>query len=178
MRLSAASELQDLGRKMKRICLVLAVAGVQPGCEAASQARSKAAYGNTECNFLVPEDLGAGAASWVGECVKGYAEGTGVVRVAQGQEVHLFAGEVRKGHPTAGFLDTGSPETTGSVVRFEGRRALPTQNRGDVNKGCRIAADGADKAAARYKRAGNAPSAKFYSGWAVQLRHCLDGPGE
>lgn len=90
--------------------------------------------------------------------------------------VALFAGTMRDGRPVAGYLDTGSADTAGPSLRFQGADGLPTADPGEARRACTVAAAGAKAASDRLRSAGNLASAHFYEGWARTLRRCMDLP--
>lgn len=129
------------------------------------------------CRLLVPVDLGGGPTTWIGDCRGGRADGLGVIRVGGAGAPRLFAGLVRAGRPVAGYLDTGSADSAGPSLHFQGGDGLPTRNHAEAQQACTIASRGALAAAARYRAMHNPASARFYDGWAATLRRC-EGNGE
>lgn len=178
VRIGASRQLQTVDSDIMKFFFVgLSLIATTVGCDAAPPAAARPGRQKNPCKFVTPSDLGTGSTAWFGSCRDGLAEGLGVLRVESDGEVRLFAGAMTKGQPQRGFLDTGSPETTGSSVRFEGDRGLPPRNRAEIHQGCTVAADAATSVAIRFEKAGNPASAVYYSKWAKVLRSCLDKSG-
>ena len=128
------------------------------------------------CRFKVPADLDAAPARWLGECGNGTAEGLGVLRAGTGEPFAFFAGRMRGGMPMHGLLMLRSGSWM-VPVRFDGSLRAVSQN-GHPEQEDRVFADAqaaARSTAARFRQAGNAASADYYTRLA---RRIVDGRPE
>ena len=126
----------------------------------------------TACRFIVPDEIGNGAATWVGECPGHLAEGLGVIRVPQASgPPELFAGRMHAGQPVQGLVDLGEKASSdyGPAWKFEGAHAVYPTSQAQTDAGFLTASAGAAAASRLYASQGNAISAKFYAAWSQAL---------
>jgi len=124
------------------------------------------------CQFTVPEGWVQTSTRWDGDCRDGYADGIGVLKEYQGQEVkHLFLGRIKSGALVVGVIEERDGYLAG---KFHKGRHVPSDDRQTVITAFAEAERAAKQAAIRYRKAGNTPSARFYEDKARQLGEQMD----
>ena len=128
--------------------------------------------GPARCRFAVPEGWSAAGMRWSGHCRAGLAQGRGVLRQYDGSRVaRSYFGVLRSGLPALGVVELPDGFIAG---RFEYGKAVNDGDRNTTIHAFDEAAAAARQLAAGYRRAGNAPSARFYEDKAKQLADQLD----
>lgn len=124
------------------------------------------------CVFTVPAGWNQTATRWDGECRDGHAEGLGVLKEYQQQEVvRFFFGRLEHGELKLGVID----QAEGFVAaQFAKGKPLPSENRQHTVAAFAAAERAANEAANRFSKAGQQASAKFYAAKARELREQLD----
>ena len=135
-----------------------------PGTEQAVAAPHSAAPKIAACRFTPPPGLEPGTQSWLGACVRGLAQGPGVLRVSRSSRpLVLYFGSMAQGRPGAGVIERG-----GDFYPLAGADR-------EVNvRAFRNAAEGARAVARRFEAQGNFASARFYRAEAKRLDNTLD----
>ena len=132
-------------------------------------ALAAALSGPSNCRFVVPTDMHSGAPEWIGPCSAGYANGVGVLRVAQpGGSADLFYGEFKGGEPVRGMFGDAQGNMLNPTHSFSPRTHHSVDDNWTENpagqdaKLWTLAASAASVAAKHYQDAGNMASAAFY----------------
>ena len=116
------------------------------------------------CRFTPPPGMEAGAQSWLGACVRGLAQGPGVLRVSRsGRPPVLYFGSMVQGRPEIGVI-----ERAGDFYPLAGA------DREANVRAFRAAAEGARTVALRFEEQGNLASARFYRAQIKRLENTLD----
>jgi hypothetical protein len=138
--------------------------------------------GPANCRFVVPSDMHAGAAEWIGPCAHQLAEGVGVLRVAlPGGKAELFYGELKHGEAVRGIFGASDGSLSNPVNSFNPRTHHSVYDNDTSNPSGQdatlwtLASAAAHVAAEHYAALGNKPSADFYS---TQARQIGRGPAE
>lgn len=109
---------------------------------------------------------------WSGACRSGFADGLGVLRqYRQARVERWFYGRVAAGQPAIGVVDLGDGFMAG---RFDGGRLVRDADRNTLIEAFDEASLAARQMAERFRRAGNAASARYYDNKAAQLARQID----
>jgi hypothetical protein len=129
------------------------------------------------CRAVAPAPIAGGAATWIGPCANGRAEGVGTLRVARSTGTPgLFYGRMTRGRPFSGVMATPEGDWR-PAWRFDAAlrpRDDPSGERQSSIATFRLAEAGAAEASRRYRAAGNAASARFHADQGRRLAEALD----
>ena len=148
------------------IGIVLAI-GSAAACSAGGGAPSAA-----DCRVTIPADLTQRPARWLGDCIKGTAEGLGVLRLGKAEPYQFFLGRMARGRPIQGVLKVNGSQLI-PAYRFdpEWRGVVPDADRPEqLTQVFRTGSAGASAAARRFASQGNAGSATYYRKLAEDYR--------
>lgn len=124
------------------------------------------------CRVERPVDWGTASLRWEGACVKGQAQGRGVLRGLQdGKLQRAFYGCMAGGHVVFGVLELPGGFKAGE---FHHGQLRNSDDRALLMRAFDEASAAARDAAARYRKAGNAASARYYQDKAKQLAEQMD----
>jgi len=124
------------------------------------------------CVFTAPLGWSHAATRWDGPCRGGHAEGLGVLKEYQQQKVvRVFFGRLEHGELKLGVIDLQQGFVAGEFLNGE---PVPSGDRQRTLDAFEEAEKAANEAAARFRKAGNVASARFYTAKARQLRDQLD----
>ena len=124
------------------------------------------------CSFEVPAQWARDGTRWDGECADGRANGLGVLKeYRNGSVAKFFFGRLRGGQLVLGVIDQPEGFVAGS---FREGRVVPSDERQATVSAFNEAEQAAKSVASRFRKAGNAASADFYSNKARELREQMD----
>jgi hypothetical protein len=124
------------------------------------------------CTFTAPQGWAQDTTRWEGDCRSGHANGLGVLKEYNGQNVtRLYFGRVKDGSPELGVVDQADGYAAG---RFANGSLVQSDDRQVVISAFAEAEKAANQAATRFGKAGNKVSAKFYKNKAKTLREQMD----
>jgi hypothetical protein len=150
--------------------VMLSALGTAGACSADGGATTAPAPG--PCRVTIPADLTQRPARWMGGCVKGAAEGLGVLRVGQGEPYQFFLGRMAGGRPVQGVLKVNGSQVI-PAYRFDtdGRGVNPDGNQPEqLTQVFRTGSAGARAVAGRFAAQGNKASATYYTKLAQDYR--------
>lgn len=150
------------------IGIVLAI-GSAAACSAGGGAAAPSA---ADCRVTIPADLTQRPARWLGDCIKGTAEGLGVLRLGKAEPYQFFLGRMARGRPIQGVLKVNGSQLI-PAYRFdpEWRGVVPDADRPEqLTQVFRTGSAGASAAAQRFASQGNAGSATYYRKLAEDYR--------
>lgn len=128
--------------------------------------------GPARCRFAVPEGWSERDVRWSGPCRAGRAQGRGAMRAYESGKVsRAFYGTLKSGQPVLGVIDQPDGFVAG---RFEQGKVVNDGERNTLIQAFDDASAAARQVAEGYRKAGNAPSARFYEDKAKQLANQLD----
>lgn len=162
---------------MRRAAAWWAHALLAASCAASSAVSAQAALtsamaGPAHCRHGVPAGMPALDVRWSGACVAGLAEGRGTLRAYEGGKVvQIFYGRLEAGQPVLGVIDLDGGFRAG---RFAAGQVVDEGDRDTLIQAFDEAAAAARQMAARFLKAGNAASARFYRYKARQLSQQMD----
>ncbi|HEU5076158.1 MAG TPA: hypothetical protein VFU02_18325 [Polyangiaceae bacterium] len=142
-----------------------------------SDASEPAFDGEPGCRFQGPEAWARGRAAWLGACENGFAEGSGViVNVVEGAEPERFYGQLDRGSPRLGVLQTSSGFIAGRWERGSLAAALPDDiaQRNVLIHAFRAAANAATETSEGFAKKADAEASSFYAKQARQLHDQMD----
>jgi hypothetical protein len=131
-----------------------------------------AAKTDVSCTFEVPKDWQPADTRWHGACLKGRADGLGVLRHLSGSKVdRVFYGRLKSGVPSLGVI-----EIDGGFIAGEFRDGVvaDSQDRNIIIRAFDEASKAAKSAASRFERDGNKASATHYRERAKALANQMD----
>ena len=139
---------------------------------AALSLAGSAAAAAPACTFEVPAQWVRDGTRWDGECADGRAHGLGVLKeYRNGSVAKFFFGRLRGGQLVLGVIDQPEGFVAGS---FREGRVVPSDERQATVSAFNEAEQAAKSVASRFRKAGNAASADFYSNKARELREQMD----
>jgi hypothetical protein len=138
--------------------------------------------GPANCRFVVPADMHVGAGEWIGPCVQKFANGVGVLRVAQPNgRAELFYGEFKHGEAVRGIFGDSDGDLLNPTNHFSPRTHHSVDDNYTSNPSGQdatlwvLASSAMTVAAKHYEGLGNKASADFYRKLAKQTAR---GPAE
>jgi hypothetical protein len=124
------------------------------------------------CSFTPPKDWTTSETRWHGACVKGRADGVGILRhVSNGKVDRVFYGKLSAGVPSLGVIEINDGYIAG---RFVDGEVVRNDDRNALIRAFAEAEKAAKAAANRFAREGNEASAKHYRERAKALANQLD----
>ena len=125
------------------------------------------------CRFAVPATWDARQVRWSGDCRDGLAQGLGVLRLLQGNQVRqVFYGRLKDGRPLQGAIEVDGGWRAG---RFDAQGAVVQDGeRNTLIEAFDTASQAARQAAQRFQAGGNPASARLYRQKAEQLAKQMD----
>lgn len=129
----------------------------------------------TACSFNPPAGWKTSATRWEGECRTGKADGLGVLKLLnqQGEIREVFYGRLSSGEITLGVLVMDGSFSSGYFTNGQVRAS--EDNTSAIAAGFKEAESASRFVAARFRQAGNTPSALFYEKKARNLQKELLG---
>lgn len=150
---------------IERLLLPLAAAAL-------ASAAPPPAESGAGCQARIPADLPR-PGRWLGPCVRGRAEGLGVLRTGKTQPYGFFAGRMAAGRPGQGMM-IRPDGLFGPAAGFDAAgRALPTDSLHPEQEDrlFALAANAAEATAVRFSQTGNRASASYYRRLAARIRN-------
>ena len=131
---------------------------------------SSASWG--ACQVAAPEGWSPTKLRWDGPCASGFAHGQGVLKDMSKQPIErFFFGRLDKGKLARGVIDQPDGFVAGD---FKAGAVLPSDNRQTALDAFTEAKTAAGLTAAKFRKAKNAASAKFYDDKAKSLADQMD----
>jgi len=126
----------------------------------------------TGCRIQPPSTWQGYTVQWAGACVKGLADGVGVLKGLQkGKPLEFFYGRVAKGVLVVGVIDVGGGYMAG---KFADGKPVESEDRNATIHAFDEAVAGAKAASQFYQQKGNAASAQYYAEKAKALGEAID----
>lgn len=173
IRLSSPKNPVAISAGLASAILVMAVASSAYGAHGGSSGpRQFAKLPSTNCTLTPPAEFGDRPSRWLGDCIRGKAEGVGVMRFGASAPFSFFAGIVRAGRPIRGMLidDNGMFRVAWNFDQRANAIDAGGDRPSEQDQVFKIAAQAAEATSKRFSARGNRGSASYYGALAKRIR--------